>query len=109
MRSRYFIKHRRKPKGFRVFLKISRKTARGFAYSRTRAIKRVLSGIPTPTTAIGRAAAAEQVGRVIDAAKSVLSGRRLPLRFEDARLLNPRLTFADFTEQWEKAIRAAIK
>jgi hypothetical protein len=75
----------------------------------TLAMKKILSEIPIPTDLASRAAAAERVGQVLYASKAVLAGRKPPLRFEDARAINPKLTHAEFTAQWEAAIRAAMK
>ena len=53
--------------------------------------------------------AAERVGKVLDAAKRVLTGKLPPLRFKDAKILNPKLTHAQFMSQWEVAIRAEMR
>ncbi len=75
----------------------------------TSAMRKILGEIPMPTDAASRAAAAQQVGKVLDAAKSVLSGQKPPLRFQDAKALTPKMHHAEFTAQWEAAIRAAMK
>jgi hypothetical protein len=74
----------------------------------TRALYNILSAIPRPATQAARVTAAEKVGIVLEAARRVLRGRNLPLRFADARRTNANLTPDAFTAQWEAAIRAAM-
>jgi hypothetical protein len=75
----------------------------------TAALKKILSEIPMPTDLASRAAAAERVGKVLEATKTVLSGKNPPLRFKDAKALDPNLLHEEFTDQWETALRAAMK
>jgi hypothetical protein len=64
MFARYYIQHRRNPKGFRVFQKLCRKPASDYAYSGPRVV--CVDPYPTPFL---RAAAEKQEIRLI--AKSV--------------------------------------